>query len=78
MNPRPARGRLAHDLGTIKRPDGSTQVVLDGRPLYTFSFDHGAGQVGGDGQTDSFDGTELHLARGHADRPGGRTLTVLA
>ena len=66
-------GRLAHDLGTIKRPDGTAQVVLDGRPLYTFSFDHGAGQVGGDGQTDSFDGTNFtwHAATptGHAAAP---------
>jgi predicted lipoprotein with Yx(FWY)xxD motif len=44
-------------LDTIKRPDGSTQVAFDGKPLYTFSFDKNAGEVGGDGEKDSFDGT---------------------
>lgn len=44
-------------LSTVKRPDGKAQVALDGKPLYTFSFDHGSGETGGDGQKDSFDGT---------------------
>jgi predicted lipoprotein with Yx(FWY)xxD motif len=52
-------GQLAGKLSTLKRPDGSTQVAFDHKPLYTFSFDHGAGQVGGDGQQDSFDGTHF-------------------
>jgi predicted lipoprotein with Yx(FWY)xxD motif len=43
-------------LGTTKRPDGSTQVTFDGLPLYTFVEDP-AGQVTGDGFTDSFAGT---------------------
>lgn len=43
-------------LGTVQRPDGSQQVTLNGKPLYTFSFDHGAGQVTGDGTQDSFGG----------------------
>jgi predicted lipoprotein with Yx(FWY)xxD motif len=66
-------GPLAHDLGTIKRPDGTTQVVLDGRPLYTFSFDHGAGQVSGDGESDSFDGTDFtwHAATPTGQAPAG-------
>ena len=54
-----ASGGVAHDLTTVKRTDGTRQVAFDGRPLYTFSFDHGAGQVNGDGQTDSFDGTDF-------------------
>jgi predicted lipoprotein with Yx(FWY)xxD motif len=56
--------QLAGKLTTMKRPDGKTQVALAGKPLYTFSFDHGAGQVGGDGQKDSFDGTHFtwHVA----------------
>jgi predicted lipoprotein with Yx(FWY)xxD motif len=55
---------LAKKLGTVSRPDGRTQVTLDGRPLYTFSFDHSAGQVNGDGTRDSFDGTDFtwHVA----------------
>lgn len=61
---------LAKKLGTVSRPDGSTQVTLAGRPLYTFSFDHAAGQTNGDGQQDSFDGTDFtwHLAT-----PAGQT-----
>ena len=45
-------------------------MTLAGRPLYTFSFDHAAGQVNGDGQQDSFDGTDFtwHLAT-----PAGET-----
>lgn len=56
--------KLAGRLSTIMRPDGKTQVALDGKPLYMFSFDHGSGQVGGDGQKDSFDGTNFtwHVA----------------
>lgn len=60
-------------LTTIKRPDGKTQVAIDGKPLYTFSFDNGAGQLGGDGKQDSFDGTnftwELATVPGTAPAP---------
>jgi predicted lipoprotein with Yx(FWY)xxD motif len=62
-------GRLADELSTIMRPDGTAQVAFDGRPLYTFSFDHGAGQVAGEGQTDSFDGTDFTW---HAATPSGQ------
>lgn len=47
------------DLSTLMRPDGKTQVTFKDRPLYTFSFDHGAGQNGGDGQKDAFGGTNF-------------------
>jgi len=55
---------LQKQLGTVARPDGSTQVTLTGRPLYTFSFDHSAGEVNGDGTKDSFDGIDFvwHVA----------------
>lgn len=46
------------ELGTVKRPDGSSQVTFNGKPLYTFSFDHAAGEVNGDGKKDSFDGID--------------------
>lgn len=62
-------GPLAKKLGTTARPDGATQVTFEGRPLYTFSFDHGAGQVNGDGQQDSFDGTNFTW---HAATPSGK------
>jgi predicted lipoprotein with Yx(FWY)xxD motif len=44
-------------IGTIKRPDGSTQVTIGGAPLYTFVEDGGPGNVTGDGFTDQFGGT---------------------
>lgn len=60
---------LAKKLGTVARPDGSTQVTLGNRPLYTFSFDHSAGEVNGDGTKDSFDGTDFTW---HVATPSGQ------
>jgi predicted lipoprotein with Yx(FWY)xxD motif len=60
---------LAKKLGTVARPDGSTQVTLGKRPLYTFSFDHSAGEVNGDGTKDSFDGTDFTW---HVATPSGQ------
>lgn len=51
--------QLTDKLDTIKRPDGKEQVTFDGKPLYTFSFDHKAGEIGGDGEGDSSDGTDF-------------------
>ncbi len=45
-------------LGTIKRPDGGTQVTFGGLPLYTFVEDS-PGAVTGDGFSDSFGGTHF-------------------
>lgn len=45
-------------LGTVKRPDGSTQVTFGGMPLYTFVED-GPGQATGNGFADSFGGTNF-------------------
>jgi predicted lipoprotein with Yx(FWY)xxD motif len=60
-------------LATVKRPDGSLQVAFNGAPLYTFSFDHAAGDVGGNGQKDSFGGTDftwqIAIASGVAPAP---------
>jgi predicted lipoprotein with Yx(FWY)xxD motif len=36
-------------VGTITRTDGTTQVTLDGMPLYTYSGDSAAGDVQGQG-----------------------------
>ena len=65
-------GGVAVHLSTVKRQDGSRQVSFDGQPLYTFSFDHGAGQVNGDGLNDSFDGMDFTW---HAATPTGEAPT---
>jgi predicted lipoprotein with Yx(FWY)xxD motif len=39
-------------LGTVKRPDGRTQVAFKGRPLYSFVGDTKAGDVNGEGIKD--------------------------
>lgn len=43
-------------LGTVKRPDGTSQVTLDSKPLYTFAEDSQKGKATGDNATDSFGG----------------------
>jgi predicted lipoprotein with Yx(FWY)xxD motif len=39
-------------LGTVKRPDGRTQVTYRGRPLYSFAEDTKTGETNGDGIKD--------------------------
>lgn len=40
-------------LAVVKRPDGSKQVTVNGRPLYTFAQDS-SGSVTGNGVSDAF------------------------
>ncbi len=51
-------GDVSGELGVTERPDGTRQVTLDGRRLYTFVQD-GPGQVTGDGFSDAFDGQQF-------------------
>ena len=44
-------GGAAH-LGTIRRPDGRTQVTYEGKPVYTFVQDKKPGQAKGEGFKD--------------------------
>ena len=46
-------------VAVVKRPDGASQVTLDGRPLYRFAEDGGPGKVTGDGVSDSFGGQQF-------------------
>jgi predicted lipoprotein with Yx(FWY)xxD motif len=39
-------------LGTIKRPEGKTQVTYKGMPVYTFSGDSRKGEANGEGLRD--------------------------
>jgi predicted lipoprotein with Yx(FWY)xxD motif len=47
--PTAGAGLDASKLTTLKRDDGSTQLVYNGHPLYSFVGDAAAGQAGGQG-----------------------------
>jgi predicted lipoprotein with Yx(FWY)xxD motif len=46
-------------LGTIRRPDGRTQLTYNGKPLYTFRLDVAPGQARGNNFTDHFGRTSF-------------------
>jgi predicted lipoprotein with Yx(FWY)xxD motif len=63
---------LPGKLGTVHRPGSKTQLTYNGRPLYTFRLDTGAGQAHGNNFTDSFNGTTFHWQVVTASgKPGG-------
>ena len=47
--PKAGSGVMGGTLGTIQRTDGSTQVTIDGHPLYTFAGDATSGDINGEG-----------------------------
>ncbi len=47
--PAPGAGVDASKLSTFKRPDGTTQLQIDGHPLYRFAGDAAAGDAKGQG-----------------------------
>jgi predicted lipoprotein with Yx(FWY)xxD motif len=54
----PSGDDVPGELGVAERPDGTRQVTLDGRRLYTFVED-GPGEVTGDRFSDAFDGQQF-------------------
>jgi predicted lipoprotein with Yx(FWY)xxD motif len=59
-------------VGTVKRPDGTAQVTLDGRPLYRFAEDTDKGKATGDNVSDSFGGQKFTWhAEGDASSSSG-------
>jgi predicted lipoprotein with Yx(FWY)xxD motif len=65
---RPGAAKLAN-AATITRPDGTKQLAVAGKPLYTFAQDK-PGSVTGNGATDAFGGKQFTW---HAVQSGGAT-----
>jgi predicted lipoprotein with Yx(FWY)xxD motif len=64
------------ELGTMQRPDGSSQVSFGGLPLYTFVEDN-PGEATGNGFRDSFGGTNfLWTAATVSGKPAPSTTTT--
>lgn len=66
---KPTASSDAGTVGVIKRPDGSMQVAVAGKPVYTFSEDS-PGKVSGNGFTDDFAGKHFTW---HAALAGGKS-----
>jgi predicted lipoprotein with Yx(FWY)xxD motif len=72
-----APGSLSHSsdvsatLGTIKRSDGSTQLTVNGWPMYTYAADSGPGQASGQGENLSGGRWWVLAASGSQIKSGG-------
>ena len=64
----PTAGSGAGKIGTIKRPDGTMQVTIGGKPVYTFAEDS-PGKLGGNNFSDQFGGQHFTW---HAILAGGK------
>jgi predicted lipoprotein with Yx(FWY)xxD motif len=53
-----ASNQIGESFGVVSRPDGGSQLALDGAPLYTFA-EEGAGELKGNGFTDDFQGSHF-------------------
>jgi predicted lipoprotein with Yx(FWY)xxD motif len=74
----PTAAAGAGKLSVIKRPDGTRQVALSGKPLYTFAQD-APGKVSGNGFSDQFDGrhfTWTAVLAGGGKASGSTTTTT--
>jgi len=58
-------------LGTVKRTDGTSQVTLDGKPLYRFAEDSQKGKATGDNANDSFGGQSFTWHAEGSSNSGG-------
>jgi predicted lipoprotein with Yx(FWY)xxD motif len=61
-----AAADLGIKIGTVQRPDGGSQLTLDGRPLYTFTQE-GPGEIDGNGAADDFNGTHFKWSAATTD-----------
>lgn len=69
----PSAASGAGTVGTVMRADGTRQVTVNGRPLYTFVEDS-PGQVSGNGASDAFAGRHFRwsaVVAGGASAPAG-------
>jgi predicted lipoprotein with Yx(FWY)xxD motif len=70
----PTGDAVSGELGIAERPDGTRQVTLDGKRLYTFVEDE-PGEVTGDGFSDAFGGQQFtwHVVAANGSTPEGGT-----
>lgn len=66
---KPTAGSGAGKIGTVKRPDGTMQVTIGGKPVYTFAEDS-PGKLSGNNFSDEFGGQHFTW---HAVQAGGKT-----